>query len=197
MKIFKQDIQQLLVGVLDVFFKQNLGRCANHTRRKQRSGELQHCNTSNPCDTAADLYFNVPVPPKLDLRGDLAKNWKNWALMSRIELCYEIHKINHFSQIPCEKYKIKDFLRCPCENYKHYNINYLSRTKSGTTDFTVLAIFRRDLLRFSQLVPLCYVNSNTSSKRRCGFTILTEIAKTTNFTFLRYFVTTVLPSLWK
>ena len=40
---------------------------------------------------------------------------------------------------------------------------------TATAEFTNFTIFRQSLLRFSQLVPLCYVNSNTSSKRRCGF----------------------------
>ena len=65
-----------------------------------------------------------------------------------IELCYVIYKINDFARWACEQ------RRCGLYNFngncKLYN-------------------FRQSLLRFSQIVPLCHLNNNTSSKRRCGF----------------------------
>ena len=123
--------------------------------------------------------------------------------MSRIELCYEIYKSNEFSRWPCENYKIYaindlsrwprenckilkicDISRCPCENCQIYNVHDIRQTL-------------RQICQNSP--PFRYANNNTSSKWRCRFTILTEIAKFANFTFFRQnprgFVTIFLPWL--
>ena len=61
--------------------------------------------------------------------------------------------------------------------------------KSGAADFKGNC---KSLLRFSQLVPLCYVNNNTSSKRCYGYYNFNGNCKNFRFTFCRDFVTTVL-----
>ena len=66
-----------------------------------------------------------------------------------IELCYVL------------SYKINDFARWACEQRRCGLYNFNGNCK--------LSNFRQSLLRFSQIVPLCYLNNNTSSKRPCGF----------------------------
>ena len=86
LKIFKQEIQHLLVGALDVF--ENLDR-DTVTGFEQivpttpgESNRAKSCSTATtPRPAALKQIFTsnyVPVPPRLDLWGDLAKVLELW-----------------------------------------------------------------------------------------------------------------------
>ena len=67
LKIFKQEIQHLSVGALDVFenldrdtvtgFEQIMPTTPGESNRAKGRAAAQHSNTSTPCSTEANIYF--------------------------------------------------------------------------------------------------------------------------------------------
>ena len=86
-KIFKQEIQHLLVGALDIFenldhdtvtgFEQIMPTTPEESNRAKSS----RSTATPPCPAALKQIFTsnyVPAPPRLDLCGDLAEVLELW-----------------------------------------------------------------------------------------------------------------------
>ena len=91
-------------------------------------------------------------------------------LMSRIELCYKIYKINDFS---LTKSGAADFTTCFSLCY----VNNNTCSQSGAADFTILTQFFAIL---SQLFSLFLGNKITSTKRCCRYALFISEVRRVN-----------------